>query len=402
MNSPGSSPTGAIALCIVLHNRIGNLANTLDSVNQLAQEIVIVDAGGGGGGSVKHLASEYDAVYLPVPADPDESALLNIALDKVQSAWALFLSQQEVLRMKDPQAVIKHLENTQSIALDIPVVRIDEPGNPFLDTRLIRTDAGFRWNRAIYPSLSLSRDGSEDSQAQELAPSVMTLAAIVSLGESEPEEWELRDAMVRLEQELDRDSQSTRYWYHLAETARQLQEWDRAHSAVEEGLNVIGANPDAPQQEPDAVNGLMGMFCEALLAGPHFPEKTVESLLAIFSNMEGNGRFSVPLGQLLRAIGRYGDAVTIQYRAVEHFFSNRRYYLAQVDGLYKPILLAWEIAGGQSEEELLHSIVQYQTVLERNRQEMRPLLEYVHDQNSQLFLIIQKILRENLGSLDKP
>ncbi|MFC1543391.1 hypothetical protein ACFL4K_02490 [Candidatus Neomarinimicrobiota bacterium] len=45
------------------------------------------------------------------------------------------------------------------------------------------------------------------------------------------------------------------------------EEWDRAHSAVEEGLNVISKQPNAPQQEPDAMNGLFALLCDALLAG---------------------------------------------------------------------------------------------------------------------------------------
>lgn len=401
MNRSEGSPTGAIALCIVLHNRSSNLVNALDSVNKLAQEIVIVDAGGGGGQPVKHLASEYDAVYLQVPADPDESALLNIALDQVQSAWALFLNQQEVLRINDPRAILDYVSNTQSIALDIPVVRFDEPGNHFLDTRLMRTDAGLQWDHAIYPSLTASIEAARDRCGLDEATDVMTLGAIVSLGEPEPEEWELRDAIVRLERELDRNPQSTRYWYYLAETARQLQEWDRAHSAVEEGLNVVSRQPEIPQQEPDAVNGLMGMFCDTLLAGQDYPEKTVESLFTIYCKMEGNGRFSVPLGRILREVGRSEDAITLQYHAVEHFFQNRRYFLAQEEGFYKPILLAWEITADQLEEALLRSVVHIQAILNRNRQEMRPLLEYVHHQRPQLFLTIQKILRENLGSMEK-
>jgi tetratricopeptide (TPR) repeat protein len=384
----------------VLHNRSENLANTLHSVSRLAQEIVIVDAGGGRGQAVKHLASEYDAVYLQVPADPDESALLNIALDKVQATWALFLHQQEVLHTNDPQAVYNHLESTRAIALDIPVVRFDEPGNHYLDTRLIRTDTGLRWDHTIYPSLTASLEEAANGYGPDQIQGVMYLAAIVHLGEPEPEEWELRDALVRLERELDRNPQSTRYWYHLAETARQVQEWDRAHSAVEEGLNVISKIPDTPQQEPDAVNGLIGMFCDALLAGQDYPEKTIESLLAIYKNMEGNGRFSVPLAQLLLTVDRNEDAIALQHQAVEHFFQNRRYHLTREEGLYKPILLAWEITAGRSEEELLRCVVQFQTVLNHNRQEMRPLLEYVHDHCPQLFTTIQKMLRENLDSLE--
>ena len=47
---------------------------------------------------MKHLVSEYNALYLQIPADPDESSLFNTALDYAKSTWALFLYQQEVLQ----------------------------------------------------------------------------------------------------------------------------------------------------------------------------------------------------------------------------------------------------------------------------------------------------------------
>ncbi len=400
MSEPEGPPSGGVTLCMVVHTRSGNLANALHSVNRVACQMVVVDAGGGGRQVVRHLASEYDAIYFQVSADPDESALINTALDQATTPWALFLHQQEVLHANDPQAILEYLANTEDIAFDFPIIPFDEPSNHFFETRLIRTDRQLRWEHAISPTLTTSLNRAAEKAQLERPLAVMPLAAIISLGEPEPEEWELRDTIVRLERELDQDPQAIRYWYLLAKTASALKEWDRAHSAVEEGLNVVSRQPDAPRQEPYAVNGLIGMFCDALLAGQYYPEKTVESLLTIYNNMEGDGRFSVSIGNLMLAVKRESDAIAAQHRAVENFFNERRYHLSLEEGLFKPILLVWEIEFRHSREDLLRSVIEFQTLLNRHRWRMRPLLQYVYNRNPPLFNAIQEILQQSLKNLD--
>ncbi len=148
------------------------------------------------------------------------------------------------------------------------------------------------------------------------------------------------------------------------------------------------------------MNGLIGMFCDALLTGQYYPEKTVESLWTIYSNMEGDGRFSVSLGNLLLAVNREGDAIAAQHRAVGNFFNERRYHLSLEEGLFKPIFLAWEIEFRRSREDLLRSVIEFQTLLNRHQWRMRPLLQYVFNHNPPIFNAIQDILQQSLKKLD--
>ncbi|MFC1543392.1 hypothetical protein ACFL4K_02495 [Candidatus Neomarinimicrobiota bacterium] len=141
---------------MLVYTQSGNLANALHSVNGVASQIVVLDAGGGGGQVVRHLASEYEALYLRVPADPDESALFNTTLDQVTTPWALFLHQQEVLRTDDYKVILDYLVNTESLAFDVPVSPFDESRNHFFETRLIRTDKQIRWGHAVFPTLTAS------------------------------------------------------------------------------------------------------------------------------------------------------------------------------------------------------------------------------------------------------
>jgi len=117
--------------------------------------------------------------------------------------------------------------------------------------------------------------------------------------------------------------------------------------------------------------------------------------------MAGDGRFSVPLGRLLLAIHREEDAISVQHRAAECFFQERRYHLPIEEGLYKPILLVWEIEVRRAREDLLRSVVTIQALLSKRNYEMEPLLKFISDRNSALFNTLQDVLREGLRKLSQ-
>ncbi len=396
MSKPIGTATDDLTLCMVVHTRSGNLANALHSVSQLTDQMVVVDAGGGGEQAVQHLALEYDAIYLQASADPDEGALINTALDRVATPWALFMHQEEVLQVQQPHTIFSYLSNTERIAFDLPIIPSHEPSNRYFETRLIRTDREIRWEHTISPTLTASLERAAEQARLTHPVTVMPQAAVITLGESEHEEWELKDAIIRLEKELDQDPWSIRYWYLLAKTASALRERDRVQSAVKEGLNIVGKRPDTARQEPHAVNGLLGLFCEDLLACNDYPEKTIESLWTIYTNMEGDGRFSLPFSNLLIAVNREEDAADIQYQAARNFYSKRRYYLSIEDGLFKPLLRAWEIEARSSSSDLLDSIIKVQTLLDNHQNDMQALLHYTYNHNKHLFAAIQGLLLDSL------
>ncbi len=358
--------------------------------------MLVIEAREVGTQTVKHLASEYDAEYIHISDQNDEAALLNRSLKRAHTTWVLFLNPQEVLHMDDPVPVLKTIGNTEAIAFDFPVIRLAEPNNYHFATRLIRTDKNLRWHHTIYPTL----DGSLNLAAEKFKLSTVTelmpLAAIVSLGEPDREERELQDMLARIEGELEEDPLSARYCYHLVKVARQLKAWQRAHQAVEEGLNVISRRADAALNEPDGVNGLIGMFCESMLMSKYYSKKTVDSLWTIFNNMASDGRFSVPFGRLLLATGRRGDAVTAQLVAIENFLNKRRYHLSLEDGLHSPALLIWEIEGAHSNHALLNSVIRVQTLLKRQQFDFQIVLKYIFDRNRALFSQLQEVLQASL------
>ena len=396
MKYPAEPSLGDITLCLVVKQRTGNLANVLNSVNRLVSRMVVLEAGEQSTKTVQHLASEYDADYLHVPPNPDDAFLLNRVLDRVRTAWALFLNQPEVLHLDDQQTLLKVLGNTQAIAFDFPIIRLSEPNNHHFETRLIRTDRELHWHHGIYPTLDGGLHHAGEQSRLPQVCEIMPMVAVVSLGEPRPEEMELREAQDRIKAELKRDPDSTRYWYHLAQVAQQLQDWQKSYDAVEEGLNLISRRTETAYAEPNAVNGLIGMFCEALLSGQFQPEKTVNSLWTIFNNMVSDGRFSLPLGRLLLSTGQRNEALSAQLAAMEAFFSPRRYHLSLEDGLYRPALFIWEVEAGRGSRALLSSVVKVQTILKRQRFDFQVLLKYVLEHNRDLFSRLQQVLQRSL------
>ncbi len=396
MKYPVEPSLGDITLCLVVKQRTGNLANVLNSVNRLVSRMVVLEVGEQSTKTVQHLASEYDADYQHVLPNPDDAFLLNRVLDRVRTAWALFLNQQEVLHLDDQPALLRILGNTQAIAFDFPIIRLSEPNNHHFETRLIRTDRELHWQHGIYPTLDDSLHHAGEQFQLPQVTEIMPMVAVVSLGEPHREEMELREAQDRIETELEQDPDSTRYWYHLARVAHQRQDWQKSHDAVEEGLNVISRRAETAFAEPNAVNGLIGMFCEAMLSGQFQPEKTVNSLLTIFDNMVSDGRFSLPLGRLLLSTGQRKEALSAQLAAMEAFFSQRRYHLSLEDGIYRPALFIWEVEAGRGSRALLSGVVKVQTILKRHQFNFQVVLEYVFEHNRDLFSHLQQVLQRSL------
>lgn len=385
-----------ITLCIVVHKRFGNLANALHSAGQIATDTVVVDASGSSGKTVKHLASEFDARYRAVPSGSDESVLLNGALDDADTPWALFLHQQEVLHIENALGISKRLKGASVLAFNLPVIRFQEPNNHHFETRLVRTDKEIRWEHAIYPSLDSSLEQAGRREQLDRAVAIMPLVAIVSLGEAESDEEELRFALGRIEGELEKDPQDIRYWYYFVTTGWALEEWELVHRAIEDGLNAVSAHAELANKNPFGVNGLIGLFCRVMQDGKYYPDKTVDSLWTIYNNIEGDGRYSVPLGRLLLASKRGEDAVAAQAMAIAGFFRERRYHLSLEEGLYQPAMMAWEITWRQSEEKLLQSVLEVQNILKRHKFNFQMVLQYVFKQNEELFSAIQNTLKKKL------
>ena len=74
--------------------------------------------------------------------------------------------------------------------------------------------------------------------------------------------------------------------------------------------------------------------------------------------------------------------------------------LSLEEGVFKPVLLAWELESRRSREDLLRSVIEIQILLGRRQLRTQSLLQYVGVHNQRLFTTIQEILRKRLENLD--
>lgn len=375
---------------------MGNLANALGSVRELADAIIVLEVGDHHGDRVRHLSSEFDAQYVQMPENIDENFGLNAALDAVEDGWALLLHHEEIFQSERVAEIKSVLAETDAIAFDLPVFHYKEPSNYYLETRLVRVKEGIKWDFPIRPTLdeSIRRISKEKNRTDLLG--LINHSGIISLGKPEQTEGNLREKIGQISGVLEDFPNSIQYWYYLAQMATLLEDWNLVHDTVEKGLAAFKDKAGSAKIFPEAVNGLVGMFCTYMAKGEQSMEKTVDSLLVISIHMDSDGRMSLPLGHILMGQGRISDAMEIQYRALDTFFSNRRYFLPIEDGLYKPMWLLWNLAWQQSSSDLLQHVVKVQMILTKKKFEFPNLLMYIYKSDSQLFEAIHRVTSNSI------
>ncbi len=385
-----------ITLCLVVHSRMGNLANALGSVREIADAITVLEVGDHHGDRVRHLSSEFDAQYIQVPENIDEDFGLNTALDTVHDGWALLLHHEEIFQSIRVAEMKSLMAETDAIAFDLPVFHFKEPSNYHFETRLVRVNEGIRWDFPVRPTLdeSIRRISIEKNRTDLLG--LTNHSGIISLGKPEQTEDKLKEQIRQITGVMEDFPNSIQYWYYLAQMATLLEDWDLAHDTVEKGLAAFKDRAGSAKKFPEAVNGLVGMFCTYMAKGEQSLEKTVDSLLVISTHMESDGRMSLPLGHILVRQGRISDAMEIQYRALDTFFSNRRYFLHIEDGLFKPMWLLWKLAWQQSSADLLKHVIKIQMLLTKKNFEFSNLLMYIYKNDSQLFEAIHRVTSNSI------
>ncbi len=385
-----------ITLCLVVHSRMGNLANALGSVGDLADAIIVVEVGNHHSDRVRHLSSEFDAQYIQVPDNIDQDFGLNAALSNVHDGWVFLLHHEEIFQSSRVTEMKKMMAKTDAIAFDLPVFDYKEPSNYYLETRLIRAEEGIKWDFPIRPTLdeSIKRISNERNRTDLLG--LITHSGIISLGKPEQTEGKLREQIRQISVVLEDSPDSLQYWYYLAEAATFLEDWDLAHGTVEKGLAAFMGKSGSAKKYPEAVNGLVGMFCTYMAKGEKSMEKTVDSLLVINNHMDSDGRMSLPLGYMLMGLGRISDAMEMQYRALDTFFISRRYFLPIDDGLFKPLWLLLTMAWQQSSSDLLKHVIKVQMILKKKNFEFPNLLMYIYKNDSPLFEAIHRVTSNSI------
>lgn len=148
-----------ISLCLIVKNEQSVLENCLSSVNEIADEIIIVDTGSED--DTKLIASRYtDRIYDFTWVD-DFSSARNYSFSLATSDYILWLDADDVLLETDRAKLIQlkmELDSSTDAVSMIYHYAFDEYGHVTMSlrrNRLVKREKGFRWHGAVHEFLAV-------------------------------------------------------------------------------------------------------------------------------------------------------------------------------------------------------------------------------------------------------
>lgn len=168
-----------ISVCYIVKNEEKNLRQSLESLNNVADEIIVVDTGSVDG--TVNVAESFGAKIFRVFWWDDFSAARNVALSQATGDWIIFLDADEYFTestAKNIRFVIEKFHRTKINGLMIYLINVDaDKNNKILDStfllRIFRNLRGLAYVGKIHEVLCL--DGKELTNLFALPPKFLTL-----------------------------------------------------------------------------------------------------------------------------------------------------------------------------------------------------------------------------------
>ena len=148
-----------ISLCMIVKDEEDNLSRCLDSVKNIADEIIIIDTGSSD--NTKEIASKYTENVFDFQWIDDFAAARNTAFSKATMDYILWLDADDVIEEEDYK---KFMELKETIDLSVDSVTMnynlafDEYGNVSFSSRrnrLVKRERKFRWIGAVHEYLEV-------------------------------------------------------------------------------------------------------------------------------------------------------------------------------------------------------------------------------------------------------
>lgn len=143
-----------ISLCMIVKDEEEVLARCLDSVKEIADEIIIVDTGSKD--NTKKIAKQYTDFVFDFEWIDDFAAARNFSFSKATMQYCLWLDADDMILEEDKEKFLE-LKKTLSLKTDIVMMKyhifFDEENNPLFSyyrERLIRKQENFLWEGAIH------------------------------------------------------------------------------------------------------------------------------------------------------------------------------------------------------------------------------------------------------------
>lgn len=148
-----------ISLCIIVKNEEKTLGACLESVRDIADEIIVVDTGSND--ETKKIAAGYTDEIYDFEWIDDFSAARNFAFSKARMDYILWLDADDRIREEEHAKFVKLKEE---LPPDVDAVMMkydtgfDEAGNvnfSYYRERLVKRNRNFRWREPVHEHLAL-------------------------------------------------------------------------------------------------------------------------------------------------------------------------------------------------------------------------------------------------------
>ena len=146
-----------LTLSMIVKNEEQNLPNCLNSVKDIADEIVIVDTGSFD--SSKEIAKKFNAKIYDFEWVNDFSSARNFALSKSSGEWILYLDADEWLEEKSRNELLRIIQSDKKSAVKCTVNSFDDFNNSPVSmryTRLFTNDPAVKFEGKVHEQIDRS------------------------------------------------------------------------------------------------------------------------------------------------------------------------------------------------------------------------------------------------------
>jgi len=229
-----------LGLHMIARNSEETLAQTLECVKGVFEQIVVVDTGSED--STIEVAKSYGAEVYEFPWIDDFSAARNEALSKITCDWAMWLDTGDIIKPPSVKGLLgmKNSDLFQSDNIDliwVPINRkLDDQGNPLFTMvvpRIARMKAKPIWERPIHETITTT-----DPPAPDIRNALFDTVVV-----DDPYS-DLVGGAVRNLRILDRliaegdDSARTKFY-----RAQELRDLGRTQEAIDQWTDFVTTNP---------------------------------------------------------------------------------------------------------------------------------------------------------------
>lgn len=149
-----------ISLCMIVKDEEEVLARCLESVQEIADEIIIVDTGSSD--RTIEIAHRYTQNVFFFPWQDDFSAARNFSFSKAHMDYCMWLDADDIIEQEDRERLL-HLKHEMAPDTDVVMMlyhtAFDGQGKPvfsYYRERLLRREKNFCWQGAVHESIAPS------------------------------------------------------------------------------------------------------------------------------------------------------------------------------------------------------------------------------------------------------